>query len=161
MYQRNLLTSVSTNRILAREWDEDNHECRISTRQNWLDVDQQKEVSAVREALPVRLGRNIASRRKALGLTQADLAERLGVDTETLSRFERGKHAPSLMTLERLATGLLTTCADLLDESMTTVTSEAQEIEAMMGGLAQNDVEFVRRTIKALRDHLASRYRDA
>ncbi|MGN7875568.1 helix-turn-helix domain-containing protein [Roseateles sp. 22389] len=112
---------------------------------------------AVREALPIRLGRNIASRRKALGLTQADLAERLGVDTETLSRFERGKHAPSLMTLERLAAELLATCAELLDEAPATVTSEAHEMEALIGGLPQSDVVFIRRSLKALRDHLASR----
>ncbi|WP_377158394.1 helix-turn-helix domain-containing protein [Roseateles sp. UC29_93] len=112
---------------------------------------------AVREALPIRLGRNIASRRKALGLTQADLAERLGVDTETLSRFERGKHAPSLMTLERLAAELLATCAELLDEAPAAVTSEAHEMEALIGGLTQSDVAFIRRSLKALRDHLASR----
>jgi transcriptional regulator with XRE-family HTH domain len=52
--------------------------------------------------LSVRLSRNISARRRSLGLTQAQLAERLGVDTETLSRFERGKHLPSLSTLERL-----------------------------------------------------------
>jgi len=54
------------------------------------------------DALAVRLSRNIASRRRELNLTQAQLAERLCVDTETLSRFERGKHLPSLATLETL-----------------------------------------------------------
>lgn len=33
--------------------------------------------------LPARLGRNLAARRKALGLTQAQVAERLEVETET------------------------------------------------------------------------------
>ena len=69
------------------------------------------------DALAVRLSRNIAGRRRALDLTQAQLAERLGVDTETLSRFERGKHLPSLATLERLAEQLQTTVAVLLDEA--------------------------------------------
>ena len=69
------------------------------------------------DALAVRLSRNIASRRRELNLTQAQLAERLCVDTETLSRFERGKHLPSLATLERLAAQLQTTVAILLEET--------------------------------------------
>ena len=69
------------------------------------------------DVLAVRLSRNIASRRRELNLTQAQLAERLCVDTETLSRFERGKHLPSLATLERLAEQLQTTVAVLLEET--------------------------------------------
>lgn len=37
-----------------------------------------------------RLGRAIADRRKALRLTQDDLAGLVEVDAETVSRFERG-----------------------------------------------------------------------
>ncbi len=48
------------------------------------------------------LGRNIAGRRKILGLTQAVLAEQLGIDTVTVSRFERGSHLPSLLRLEHI-----------------------------------------------------------
>ena len=107
--------------------------------------------------LLARLGRNIATRRKALGLTQAALAERLGIDTETLSRFERGKHAPSLLTLERLAAALLTTCGVLLDEDAPHATTDALAVEAMLTGLPPDDVAFMRHTLKALRDHLASR----
>jgi transcriptional regulator with XRE-family HTH domain len=63
-----------------------------------------------------RLSRNITARRRALALTQAQVAERLGLDTETVSRFERGKHLPSLITLERLARVLVTTVGELLAE---------------------------------------------
>ena len=47
------------------------------------------------------LGRRLAHLRKAVGLTQADAAERAGVDRMTVSRAERGEN-PNLLTLVRL-----------------------------------------------------------
>ncbi|MGN7874686.1 helix-turn-helix domain-containing protein [Roseateles sp. 22389] len=122
-----------------------------------VDLEAPQEATPDKEALQVRLGRNIATRRKALALTQADLAERLSIDTETLSRFERGKHAPSLLTLERIASELLVSCADLLDEAPAFATSDALEIEALLTGLGPSDIAFIRRSLKALRDHLLAR----
>lgn len=107
--------------------------------------------------LPVRLGRNLAARRRALGLTQAEVAERLGVDTETLSRFERGKHVPSLLTLERLAETLGSTCADLLDEVPHLPTSDALTMEAWLSALDKRDAAFAKRVLKSCCEHLANR----
>ena len=107
--------------------------------------------------LPARLGRNIAARRKVLGLTQASVAERLGVDTETLSRFERGKHVPSLQTLERLAHALGSTCADLLAQTPPTASSDALMVETWLAGLKKKDSAFALRMLKACCDHLAGR----
>jgi DNA-binding XRE family transcriptional regulator len=45
------------------------------------------------------LGQQIAAHRTALNLTQNQLAERLGVEPETVSRFERGSSLPSLKRL--------------------------------------------------------------
>ena len=50
-----------------------------------------------------RLGRRVAELRKLAGLTQAQLAERLDVATETISRLERGAAVPSLARLEGMA----------------------------------------------------------
>ena len=47
------------------------------------------------------LGRRFARVRKARGLTQAEAAERAGVDRTTVSRAERGDN-PNLLTLVRL-----------------------------------------------------------
>lgn len=53
-----------------------------------------------------KLGRRIAAERELLGLSQADLAERVGVATETISRLERGVFDPSIARVESIANAL-------------------------------------------------------
>ena len=50
-----------------------------------------------------RLGRQIAQLRRALKLTQKDLAKRAGIDQADVSNFERGASNPTLNTLDALA----------------------------------------------------------
>ncbi len=47
-------------------------------------------------------GEKIAASRRFLGLTQKELAHRLGIDPSTLGRWEKGKSTPSKKELERL-----------------------------------------------------------
>ena len=49
------------------------------------------------------LARKIIRQRRAIGLTQADLAREAGIRPETLNRIERGKAAPSIATVDRIA----------------------------------------------------------
>lgn len=105
-------------------------------------------------SLPARLSKNIASRRHALGLTQAQLAERLDIDTETLSRFERGRHLPSLATLEKLAEQLQTTIAALLDEPAPQADDDALAMTAWLMALDDHDRNFVRDQLKQTCHHL-------
>lgn len=107
--------------------------------------------------LPARLGRNLAARRKALGLTQAQVAERLEVETETLSRFERGKHVPSLLTLERLAAVLGTTCGDLLQETPQLPVSDVLVLATWLADLPTRDVNFVQQVVKVCCEYLGAR----
>lgn len=109
------------------------------------------------EDLAARLSRNIAARRRALGLTQAQVAERLGVDTETLSRFERGKHLPSLLTLERLSGLLAASVGELLSEQRYEPASDAVAIDAWLSALGAEDREFASGLLKQCCDYLASR----
>ncbi|HEX2222990.1 MAG TPA: helix-turn-helix transcriptional regulator [Thermoanaerobaculia bacterium] len=51
------------------------------------------------EAVRREVGRRIAQFRDQLGMTQGDLAERLGVTRAKVSHWERGFHAPSLAQL--------------------------------------------------------------
>ena len=52
------------------------------------------------------LGKNIAVQRRAAGLTQARLAEKIDVQPETISRIETGKRTASLDLLGRIADAL-------------------------------------------------------
>ena len=54
------------------------------------------------EAARVLLARKIIRRRRAAGLTQADLARRAGVRAETLSRLEHAKHSPNVATVDKI-----------------------------------------------------------
>lgn len=51
-------------------------------------------------------GKALAARREALGLTQAQLARKVGCDAMTISRWERGCHSPRARQRKRLAKAL-------------------------------------------------------
>ena len=65
------------------------------------------------------IGQNIAELRKAHGLTQSELADKLGVSHQAVSQWERNETLPDIMTLPLLAKVLHTTVDTLLgmDES--------------------------------------------
>ena len=116
-----------------------------------------KPLPATHAPLADRLARNIATRRKSLRWTQSRLAEQLGVETETVSRFERGKHLPSLTLLEKLATVLQTTITDLLAEAPVSASDYALALTAWLDRLPERDRAFVLASIKSLAEHLADR----
>ncbi len=60
------------------------------------------------------IGRRVAEERQRIGLTQAALAERLGLASETVSRLERGAALPSVSRLARVAEALGVELRDLL-----------------------------------------------
>lgn len=82
------------------------------------------------------------------------LARRLGVDAETVSRFERGVTVPALVTLDWLAGVLKTSVADLLSEVSACPTDQAIRISAWLESLPLEDGEFVIGQVKALCDHM-------
>lgn len=106
-------------------------------------------------SLGLVLGANIAERRKKLGWTQADLAERIGVDTETVSRFERGSNLPSLHRLEKLADALKIPLYRLVAASSPRHDDQSLILDEWMSELTPNDREFAMNTLKQLCIHLA------
>ena len=105
-------------------------------------------------ALGILLGRNIAARRKALDMTQADFAERLGTDTVTISRFERGSHLPSLLRLERIAEALEMPLAELLSQSTNLRTDQTLQIQQWITVLSESNRLFILDTLKTWCSHL-------
>lgn len=117
------------------------------------------------EALPpsdlaMRLSKNLTAQRHSIGLTQAQVAERLGLDTETVSRFERAKHMPSLATLERMAAVLMTTVSELLAEEPNQPDDQALAISSWMAALRPDDQAFASALLKQCCDYLARRDTD-
>ena len=62
-----------------------------------------------------KIGKFIASRRKELGLTQQNLADKLFVTDKAISKWERGLSLPDVSLLGELAKILEVDIADVLD----------------------------------------------
>ena len=60
------------------------------------------------------IGQFIAALRKANGLTQQDVADRLNVSNKAVSRWERDECAPDLSVIPALAEMFGVTCDELL-----------------------------------------------
>lgn len=58
----------------------------------------------------------IAARRQALGLTQAQLAEKVGVVRQTIDKWENGVRNPGVPALMKLATALGCSITDLIHQ---------------------------------------------
>lgn len=54
----------------------------------------------------MELGENIQKARKAAGMTQKELAEKLGVSAPNISQYERGTKTPKIETVKRIAHAL-------------------------------------------------------
>ncbi|MCC8049796.1 MAG: helix-turn-helix domain-containing protein [Clostridiales bacterium] len=63
----------------------------------------------------ILIGSYIAQKRKEKNMTQAKLAERLGVSNKTVSKWETGKCMPDYSVIEPLCSELEITVAELMD----------------------------------------------
>ncbi|NJM43006.1 MAG: helix-turn-helix transcriptional regulator [Brachymonas sp.] len=95
-----------------------------------------KREEEIGRALAVRLGDRLALRRHERGWTQAELAEKLGVETETISRFERGHAMPSLKRLASLAEILDASTGDLMGATSATAGDLAIELRQILQPLS-------------------------
>lgn len=75
------------------------------------------------------IGSFIAALRKANGMTQKDLAERLNVSDKTVSRWERDDGAPDLAAIPTIAEIFGVTCDELLRGERKSPTERAEAIE--------------------------------
>ena len=72
------------------------------------------------------IGRTIAETRAHRGLTQEQLAERIGTSSDVIAKLERGLHVPRFRTLIAVSRELRVPIRDLLDQ------------ELLMGGSNEN-----------------------
>jgi transcriptional regulator with XRE-family HTH domain len=67
-------------------------------------------------ALELSIGARLRARRRQLGLSQTDLAEKLGVSFQQVQKYERGSNRIAASTLAAAAEALSTTVAWLIGE---------------------------------------------
>lgn len=68
----------------------------------------------MREEELILLGKTIREKRESQGLTQAELAEKAGLDRNYIGMVERGERNPSYISLHKIATGLGLTVDSLI-----------------------------------------------
>lgn len=81
---------------------------------NWNEYEKNITALSKEEMEEIELLAHITStfvmRRKELGITQVELAEKVGMKQSAIARFERGDHMPKLDTVLKIAVALGLTC---------------------------------------------------
>ena len=77
-------------------------------------AERKQEVAEELDLLLNRIGLRVLRRRQELGLSQRELAERLGIQRPNVGRIERGEQNLTLGTLCKLAAELGTTVEELI-----------------------------------------------
>lgn len=94
-------------------------------------------------------GTEIRTRRKARGLTQAQLAEATGLSEEWIRRMERGAGAPSFDALEGLAAALDTSVAALFS-AMPDRESRLTRLFAVAADLSEAELTWLEKVVRAV-----------
>jgi len=110
-------------------------------------------MTAKEKRLATQMGRAIAVRRQQQGLTQAELAEIIEVEQETISRFERGATLPPLGRLADIADALACPLEDLLRNGSPRLEDKAQRISILLENLSDGD----RRLVSEITEQLCAR----
>ena len=89
----------------------------------------------------IQIGRFIAASRKAQGLTQRQLADKLGISDKTVSKWERGKGLPEVGLMLPLCASLDITVNDLLSGERVSGTNYQKKAEENMMNLMKENEE--------------------
>ena len=95
------------------------------------------------------IGEVARAARRALGLTQEDAADRVGISPEFYARIERGGTLPSVPTLVRMAAGLSVDTDRLLGRVGTAARAGEEEVRGY--GATATESPEVRRLVRRLR----------
>lgn len=87
-----------------------------------------------------QIGKRIAQRRKELGLKQAEVCERAGINDKYLSCIERATSIPSLEVVMKLALALDTTPDTFLTGSVRYDSDEWRDIAELMRGMNEKQL---------------------
>lgn len=99
---------------------------------------------------PTRIGRFIAERRKALGLTQRQLAEQLSVSDKAVSKWETGRGLPDVLLMPSLCAALGITVNDLLSGERVGEGDYRKKAEENMMELMRENAENRQRLLQSI-----------
>lgn len=103
------------------------------------------------------VGKAIAKSRAASGLTQEQVAERLGIGNEAVSRMERGLVMPTVSRIFELADIFRCEAADLLTESSGRASDQAKQVGQLLAKLSHNDRSLILEVVERLAGRLTRR----
>jgi len=101
-----------------------------------------------------RIGERFAELRRDRGMTQDQLAERLQVERETVSRFERGVTDPSMTKVLEICEVLEVPVASLITRVSANVSDYRVRIEAALQVCVPSDRELLCETLERLAERL-------
>lgn len=106
----------------------------------------------------------LARRRRERGLTQANVAEYMAIEKETVSRIENGAISPTLQRLRQFAAVLDCSLSDLFRSETDSEDQVVEDLAEMVRDLSAEDRElvlhFVSEVIKVLNAKEADTLRD-
>ena len=100
------------------------------------------------------VGRAIAKQRVRSGLTQEEVAERLGIGNEAVSRIERGIVVPNIERLVEFANIFDCEVADLLTEASSRPDDQATRISRLLMTLDHEDRQLIVDLVERLAERL-------
>ena len=103
--------------------------------------------------LSVVVGKNMQACRKQMGITQNQLAQELGIEVETVSRYERGVLAPSFPQLEKICKVFNVAAWALFSDGSVVPNVQDATIAELLKGLAPRDRDFIRAYLQAYAEH--------
>ena len=103
-----------------------------------------------------RLGRALARSRAEAGLTQDEVASKLGVFSETISRFERGTNWPTLPRLIALANLYAVPLTKLIGTSSPRALDAESTLNEHLAKLGEEDLVGVTGVLTDLCERLAN-----
>lgn len=99
------------------------------------------------------LGARIKELRKAYKLSQEELAEKIGVEPQHMSRIESGRSYPSLDRLEKISIALNIPLKDFFEfMHLEDVAERLETIETLVKELNEDRQRFAFRMLKSLKE---------
>ena len=113
-----------------------------------------KQMPSKNSQLSKQVGLTIAKYRQQSGLTQNEVAEKLNIGYEAVSRMERGIVMPTVERLVELAEIFDCEAADLLTQSSNRIEDQSAQIKSLLSDLGEQDRLLLLDIISELVDRL-------